>query len=166
MSFDSGGILRLTFFRDFVTESQQRLGFTNMGKSTREIFATLLIRLEDDLLEESLDSTIGLRLPDPDMSNLNDIEQTMRSAINTAPGRDALTKFVIANDYIAKLAPLVTMAEDFESLPDLHRLCSIMKSVILLNDNTIMEMVVRDDLVQGVVGALECKRAEFDVMRI
>jgi protein phosphatase 4 regulatory subunit 3 len=91
------------------------------------------------------------------MSNLAEIEQTMRLAINTAPGRDALTKYIIANDYVARLCPLVQIAEDFESLQDLHRLCSIMKSIILLNDNTIMEMVVRDDLVQGVVGALECE---------
>jgi hypothetical protein len=97
------------------------------------------------------------------MSNLADIEQTMRQAINTAPGRDALTKYIIANDYVARLCPLVQMAEDFESIHDLHRLCSIMKSVILLNDNTIMEMVVRDDLVQGVVGALECKFGQLNV---
>jgi protein phosphatase 4 regulatory subunit 3 len=95
------------------------------------------------------------------MSNLADVEQTMRLAINTAPGREALTKYIITNDYVAKLCSLVSIAEDFESLEDLHRLCSIMKSIILLNDNTIMETVVKDDLVQGVVGALECEFVWF-----
>lgn len=71
-------------------------------------------------------------------------------------GRDALSKFVIRDDYIAKLVPLVTVAEDLESLPDLHRLCNIMKALILLNDNTIIETVVADPLILGVVGALEC----------
>jgi protein phosphatase 4 regulatory subunit 3 len=91
------------------------------------------------------------------MANLADIENTMRMAIHTATGRETLTKFIIQHDYVFKLCPLVTVAEDFESLSDLHRLCSIMKSIILLNDNTIMEMVVRDDLIEGVVGALECE---------
>lgn len=74
----------------------------------------------------------------------------------TQPGRDALSKFIIRDEYIPKLVPLVTMAEDLESLPDLHRLCNIMKSLILLNDNTIIETVVTDHIILGVVGALEC----------
>lgn len=74
----------------------------------------------------------------------------------TQHGRDALSKFIIRDEYIAKLVPLVTMAEDLESLIDLHRLCNIMKSLILLNDNTIIETVVADQIILGVVGALEC----------
>jgi protein phosphatase-4 regulatory subunit 3 len=117
--------------------------------------------MTDDGLSDDLVGIEGLSLPDPDMCNLVEIENTMRMAIHTATGRDTLTKFIIQNDYVAKLCPLVSVAEDFESLSDLHRLCSVMKSVILLNDNTIMEMVVRDDLVEGVVGALECGCFKF-----
>lgn len=47
------------------------------------------------------------------------------------------------------------VAEDLESLPDLHRLCNIMKALILMNDNTIIEHLVTDDIIIGVVGALE-----------
>jgi len=49
------------------------------------------------------------------------------------------------------------MAEDLESLADLHRLCNIVKTIILLNDSTIIEHVVSDNCVLGVVGALECE---------
>lgn len=63
---------------------------------------------------------------------------------------------MINEDYIAKLIPLVSVAEDLESLDDLHRLCHIMKMFLLLNDSAIMERVVTDDLILGVVGALEC----------
>ncbi|KAK4909392.1 hypothetical protein LTR28_000181, partial [Elasticomyces elasticus] len=81
----------------------------------------------------------------------------MRNASTTPAGRDALGKFVMAPDalYIPKLIPLVDMAEDLEDLPDLHRLCNMMKHLILLNDNTIIELIVTDDLILGVVGALE-----------
>jgi protein phosphatase-4 regulatory subunit 3 len=109
------------------------------------------------LSDEIIDPIQGLILPEPDMANLADIENTMRMANSTTHGRDTLARYVMSNDYIAKLVPLVQMAEDFESLPDLHRLCNIMKTVILLNDNSIIEQVVKDDLILGVVGALECK---------
>ena len=79
----------------------------------------------------------------------------MRIMSSTATGRDALAKSIMADDYIGRLIPLVEMAEDLESLPDLHRLCNIMKTIILLNDTSIIEHAVSDDCVLGVVGALE-----------
>lgn len=98
-----------------------------------------------------------IMLPPADLEHLPDIEQVVRAASVTQAGRDALSKFVLREDYINKLVPLVSIAEDLESLPDLHRLCTIMKSFILLNDNTIIEHVVTDPLILGVVGALECR---------
>jgi protein phosphatase 4 regulatory subunit 3 len=95
-------------------------------------------------------------LPPPELGNLSDIEQMMRAASGTPAGRDSLARFLIREEYIPKLLPLVETAEDLESLTDLHRLCNIMKSLILLNDNTIIEQVVMDQNVIGVVGALEC----------
>jgi protein phosphatase-4 regulatory subunit 3 len=133
----------LILCREFVSDSQQKLGLLNGA--------------DDGLSDEIIDASQGLVLPDPDIGNLTEIENTMRMANNTAPGREALAKFVVTHEYIAKLVPLVQTAEDFESLQDLHRLCNIMKTIILLNDNAIMEQAVRDDLVLGVVGALECK---------
>lgn len=89
------------------------------------------------------------------MSNLDDIEQSIRHASITQGGREALAKFLIREEYLLKLIPLVEVAEDLESLTDLHRLCNIMKALILMNDNTIIEHLVTDDIIIGVVGALE-----------
>ncbi|KMU84820.1 binding / hydrogen ion transporting ATP synthase [Coccidioides immitis H538.4] len=96
-----------------------------------------------------------IMLPPPELGNLAEIENAMRASTTTQTGRDAISKFVIRDEYILKLLPLVSVAEDLESLPDLHRLCNIMKSLILLNDNTIIELVVSDHVISGVVGALE-----------
>lgn len=81
----------------------------------------------------------------------------IRSASSTVPGRDSLGKFVLAEDYIGKLIPLLEIAEDLESLDNLHRLCNIMKMMILLNDTLIIEYIVTDEVVLGVVGILECE---------
>jgi protein phosphatase-4 regulatory subunit 3 len=110
----------------------------------------------DDALSDDLESYQSIILPAPELGNLSEIDQIVRAASMTQPGRDALSKFIIRDEYIGKLVPLVTMAEDLESLIDLHRLCNIMKSLILLNDNTIIETVVADQIILGVVGALEC----------
>lgn len=65
-------------------------------------------------------------------------------------------KHIEQEGWLARLVPLVQMAEDLESLPDLHKLCNIFKSLILFNDNKFIEDVVTDDMIMGVVGALEC----------
>lgn len=113
---------------------------------------------DDALSDDAMDGFPNpLVLPPAELKNLDDVEGAMRQAVSTQPGRDALSKFVIGEDYIRKLIPLVEMAEDLESIEDLHHLCNIMKMLILLNDNQIIEHVVSDGVVDGVVGALECE---------
>lgn len=119
--------------------------------------------LDDALSDDALDTfSNAIMLPHPELGNLPEVEQLIRAASATQVGRDALSKFVIRDEYIMKLLPLVSDAEDLESLSDLHRLCNIMKSLILLNDNTIIEQVVSDHIVSGVVGALECMSCPID----
>ncbi|KAI9832190.1 MAG: hypothetical protein M1819_004542 [Sarea resinae] len=111
----------------------------------------------DDALSDDAIENFGnpVMLPSPELRNLSEIEQIMRVASNSQPGRDSLSKFLMTEDYISKLIPLVSVAEDLESLTDLHLLCNIMKTLILLNDTAIIEYVVTDGVVLGVVGALE-----------
>ena len=113
---------------------------------------------DDALSDDAMESFANpLVLPQPEIGNLDDIEHAMRGIASTPQGRDALAKFVISEDYIRKLIPLVEMAEDLESLKDLHWLCNIMKMLILLNDSQIIDHIVNEEVVFGVIGALECK---------
>lgn len=111
---------------------------------------------DDGLSDDIGDNLSPIMLPPPDLGNLPEIENHMRAANASPGGREALAKFILSDRYILKLIPLVEMAEDLESASDLHRLCSIMKMLILLNDNSIIEYVVTDEVILGVVGALEC----------
>ena len=110
--------------------------------------------LSDDVMESFANPLV---LPQPEIGNLDEIEHAMRGIASTPQGRDALAKFVISEDYIRKLIPLVEMAEDLESLKDLHWLCNIMKMLILLNDSQIIDHIVNEEVVYGVIGALECE---------
>ena len=80
----------------------------------------------------------------------------IRRAGSSQPGRDALIQLIIAEKYIESLGNLVEIAEDLEDLASLHKLCNIMKALILFNESSIIEHVVRDEAILGVVGALEC----------
>lgn len=108
--------------------------------------------LSDDL---AMDVPTSIQLPPAELGTLPELEQSIRVISSTNSGREALAKLIMHEDYIGKLIPLVDMAEDLESLQDLHRLCNIMKIVLLLNDTTIIEHAVSDECVLGVVGALE-----------
>ncbi|CAG8043497.1 unnamed protein product [Penicillium salamii] len=142
---------------DFVNAVQTHLlSLTSAGKLVARPGTGSTNYLQDDALSDDLDSYQSIVLPSPDLGHLTEIEQITRAASMTQAGRDALSKFIIRDEYIAKLVPIVSLAEDLESLVDLHRLCNIMKSLILLNDNTIIETVVSDHVILGVVGALEC----------
>lgn len=111
---------------------------------------------EDSLSEEvPVDISASITLPPAELANLEDIETNMRIMSTTNSGRDALSRSIISDDYIRKLIPLVEMAEDLESLSDLHHLCNIMKIILLMNDTTIVEYAVSDDCLLGIVGALE-----------
>lgn len=118
--------------------------------------STLTPSTDDGLSDDVMDNIQPLTLPSPELASLPDMENIMRNANTSPQGRDALAKCIVQADYIAKLVPLVAEAEDFESIDDLHRLCNIMKTLILLNDTAIIEYVVTDDVILGVVGALEC----------
>lgn len=109
--------------------------------------------LDDDISLEHYPTSISL--PPPTLGNLPEVEANIRSCNVTNAGREAIIKFVASENYIKQLIPLVDMAEDMEDLASLHKLCNIMKTFILLNDNSVMELVVRDDLMLGVMGALE-----------
>ena len=119
----------------------------------------LVRHLDDALSDDAMEGFPNpLVLPQPEIGNLDDIENAMRSIASTPQGRDALAKFVISEDYIRKLIPLVEIAEDLESLKELHWLCNIMKMLILLNDSQIIDHIVNEEVVFGVIGALECEQ--------
>lgn len=141
---------------------QQRLVAMHPGAPFSEHIQSTSVNaytLPDDALsDDMMDNTNPILLPNPDLGNLTEVENIMRAASATAAGREALAKFIMAPDslYIPKLLPLVEMAEDLEDIDGLHKLCNIMKTLILLNDTSIIECAVSDQAILGVVGALEC----------
>ena len=143
---------------DMALSFQEAEGCASIWEFVSEVQQRLIAMAPEDAMEDDMmDGAHAIMLPSPELGNLHEVENIMRSASATQAGRDALAKFIMAPEslYIPKLVPLVEMAEDLEDLTDLHKLCNIMKTLILLNDTAIIEFVVRDEIILGVVGALE-----------
>ncbi|PWN35791.1 DUF625-domain-containing protein, partial [Meira miltonrushii] len=109
---------------------------------------------EDDLI--MADGT-PFALPDPPrMENLHLIDMTLKDAANRSPqAREKVAEWILREEFILKLIPAFQDAEELEQLDALHRLCAIMHTIIMLNDNVLMERMLRDDTFLGVVGMLE-----------
>ncbi|KAK4193870.1 component of IIS longevity pathway SMK-1-domain-containing protein [Podospora australis] len=105
--------------------------------------------------DDMMDIPAVIQLPPAELGALADMENVFRHLAQSQPGREVLAKAVVTEDYIPKLGALVELAEDLESLVDLHRLCGIMKTILMLNDTAIIEIAVTDECILGVVGAME-----------
>ncbi|CDS11906.1 hypothetical protein LRAMOSA04102 [Lichtheimia ramosa] len=93
-------------------------------------------------------------LPSPELSNLSQIADILSNA-KTIQEKDRLASFIVPESYVDKLIPLFKTCEDLESIEDLHKLFTIMKAIIMLNDNTIVEHIIHDDIYMDVMGMLE-----------
>ncbi|KAK3323943.1 component of IIS longevity pathway SMK-1-domain-containing protein [Cercophora scortea] len=147
-------LLETKIVKDDGFQKQQGAKFID---GVQQTFQSAISGLDDSVSDDlpAAEMPAAIALPPAELATLGELEANMRIMSSTANGRDSLTKAIMGEDYISKLIPLVEMAEDLESLSDLHRLCNIMKTILLLNDTNIIEHAVSDNCVMGVVGALE-----------
>ncbi|GAA5827154.1 hypothetical protein JCM11251_001145 [Rhodosporidiobolus azoricus] len=103
-------------------------------------------------------------LPEPSLGNLATLEAAIRAVSRTTVGRERAANIIVRSGFLEKLVKVHEEAEDLESLEDLHALCRVMQTILLLNDSALFDLVIRDDLILGVVGILEYD-PDFPTMR-
>ncbi|CAG8474974.1 1937_t:CDS:10 [Acaulospora morrowiae] len=142
---------------DLALSFQEAEGCTEICDFISEIKNHMNLENSEDISSSPFDSEIQnmtIKLPEPTLANLQDIELMIKNASRSLIEREKLASF-ITQDYISKLFPLFSTCEDLEDRNDLHRLCSIMKGIIMLQDSEIYEFILRDDVIMQVVGMLE-----------
>ncbi|KAF9181527.1 Platinum sensitivity protein [Haplosporangium sp. Z 11] len=100
-------------------------------------------------------------LPDPDISNLAEIDEMIKETLSGMNDRGKLISFILTGNYIDKLLPVLDTCEDLESYSDLHILHSIMLGIIMLCDSAIIQYILKDEIIIGCLGMLEYD-PEFD----
>lgn len=68
-------------------------------------------------------------LPEPTLSNLQDIRRQIAVGGLGIAGRERLSALILRTEYIKKLFPLFHDAEDLESLADLHAICHLLHMI-------------------------------------
>ncbi|KAF9575098.1 Platinum sensitivity protein [Mortierella alpina] len=137
----------------------------------KEVLLSSRIRVGDDLYQRqqaddlfsdpaNVESSTGAgytntSLPKPDLSNLAEIQELVKGAHADVAERVKLAAFIVLDNYIDKLLPVLEACEDLESISDLHALHSILLGIINLNDIAIIQHILKDDIFDGCVGILE-----------
>jgi len=95
----------------------------------------------------------ALQLPAAELRNVAAIADLLSEV---PPFRRArLVELLLQSDYVPQLVRVFGVAEDLECTDDLHHLYGVFKGLVLLNDASLYEQLLREDLVMSVFGALE-----------
>ncbi|KDQ64157.1 hypothetical protein JAAARDRAFT_187524 [Jaapia argillacea MUCL 33604] len=95
------------------------------------------------------------RLPQPQLGIIGEIEKAIKALARTPALKERICEYIQHEEYIKALVDVLTQAEDLESIDNLHALCSLMQTILMLNDHTMYEHILDDNLFFGVVGMLE-----------
>ncbi|KZT70333.1 DUF625-domain-containing protein [Daedalea quercina L-15889] len=94
-------------------------------------------------------------LPPPQLGIIGEIERAIKSLARTNAIKERICEYIQTEDYIKAMINVMSQAEDLESLENLHALCSCMQTILMLNDHSLYEHILEDDIFFGVVGMLE-----------
>ncbi|KAK2465946.1 hypothetical protein APHAL10511_001587 [Amanita phalloides] len=95
------------------------------------------------------------QLPQPQLGIIGEIERAIKTLSRTQPVKERICEYIMQEEYIKGLIEVMNTAEDLESLENLHALCSLMQTILMLNDLGLYEHILDDDIFFGVVGMLE-----------
>ncbi|GJE87442.1 hypothetical protein PsYK624_035250 [Phanerochaete sordida] len=97
----------------------------------------------------------GGGLPKPALGTIAEIDKTMKTIARMPALKERVCEIIQNENYVKALVSVFNQAEDLESIENLHTLCSCMQSILMLNDHTLYEHILEDELFFGVVGILE-----------
>ncbi|KAF9958604.1 Platinum sensitivity protein, partial [Modicella reniformis] len=135
---------------DYALSFQEADGCTEIWSEINKV-----MRADDpvnDHVAEDVDNTTLLL--NPDICNLKDINDLIKSVQGDVHEKEKLFTFITSNNFIQKLFPIFEMCEDLENLSDLYLLHTIMVGIIHLNDFAIVH-ILKDDYFLNCVGMLE-----------
>ncbi|KAG8965922.1 Platinum sensitivity protein [Tulasnella sp. 419] len=95
------------------------------------------------------------RLPEPTMGIIGEIDKAIKFIGRTPSGKEKICEYIVQEDYIKGLVDVMAQAEDLESLVDLHALCNLMQTILMMNDHGIYDYILQDEIYMGVIGMLE-----------
>ncbi|KAG1833574.1 component of IIS longevity pathway SMK-1-domain-containing protein [Suillus variegatus] len=95
-------------------------------------------------------------LPQPELGNIPDIERAIKTLVRGQAIRERICEYILREEYIAKMIEVFKLAEDLENAENLHALCSLMQTIlVMIHDHGLYEHILDDSVFFGAVGMLE-----------
>ncbi|RKP35036.1 component of IIS longevity pathway SMK-1-domain-containing protein, partial [Dimargaris cristalligena] len=94
-------------------------------------------------------------MPTPSIGTLPKILDLLKQSTITQYRRDLIMAYIHRTKYLDQLIPVFETCEDLEAIDDLHILCRIMKHIILIADDAMINHIIEDDIIIPVVGMFE-----------
>ncbi|KAI0686780.1 component of IIS longevity pathway SMK-1-domain-containing protein [Cytidiella melzeri] len=94
-------------------------------------------------------------LPTPALGCIAEIERAIKHICRSPAMKERVCEYIQAEDYLKAIVDVFKQAEDLELLHDLHAVNSCMNTILMLNDHSMYEHILDDELFFGVVGMLE-----------
>ena len=92
---------------------------------------------------------------EPTAGDLIEISNCFNENPNSSYQKQSISNFIKNGNYISKLIDIFNESEQNRKIKNLHLLCNIVKTLILFNEGLIIEMILDDENIMGVVGMLE-----------
>ncbi|KAG1782983.1 component of IIS longevity pathway SMK-1-domain-containing protein [Suillus placidus] len=94
-------------------------------------------------------------LPQPELGNIPDIERAIKTLVRGQAIRERICEYIQREEYITKMIEVFKLAEDLENAENLHALCSLMQTILMIHDHGLYEHILDDSVFFGAVGMLE-----------
>ncbi|XP_070578172.1 serine/threonine-protein phosphatase 4 regulatory subunit 3A-like isoform X2 [Ptychodera flava] len=133
-----------------------------------DITQDIIEESEEERFEEIPDAASPIELPPCELSKLEEVSELFNSVSSVLPSPIRREKLAIAienENYIKKLLDLFHICEDLENVEGLHHLYEIFKSIFLLNQNALLDMMFSDDVIMDVIGCLEYDPSQPQAIR-
>ncbi|KAJ3997780.1 component of IIS longevity pathway SMK-1-domain-containing protein [Lentinula boryana] len=131
----------------------------HMSGATAEEHGSITLDPSSPLPEPSSIATAAIirtgHLPNPHMGMIGEIDKAIKTLARTQPVKEKICEYIQNEDYIKQLIKVLHQAEESESITNLHALCSLMQTILMLNDHGIYDLILEDDYFFHVCGMLE-----------
>ncbi|KAI0035668.1 component of IIS longevity pathway SMK-1-domain-containing protein [Vararia minispora EC-137] len=94
-------------------------------------------------------------LPQPALGIIPEIDRAIKQLSRTASIKEKICEYIQRAEYLKAMIDVLHQAEDLESLENLHPLCVLMQTILMMNDHGMYEHILEDDIFMGVIGMLE-----------
>ncbi|KAH3675708.1 hypothetical protein WICPIJ_009295 [Wickerhamomyces pijperi] len=91
----------------------------------------------------------------PQCSDLVSILNCFNDNPNSLFYKQSIATFIKDNNFIPELVRLFEESESQRKIKNLHLLCNIVKTLILFNEGLVLDLILEDQSIMGIVGILE-----------